>query len=94
MRYWIFVVFPSWLCSSFSIVIGFPVAFARAHAIALDKVHPIVSCVFGSFLVSWQISLKMWFAISTVIRLSLISTSTFSAISMSSISSLGKLFCM
>jgi len=61
---------------------------------ALDKVHPIVSCVFWSFLVSSQTSLKMWFAISTVIKLSLISTSTFSAISISSISSFGRLFCM
>jgi len=94
MRYWIFVVFPSSLNSSFSITIGFPVAFARAHAMALHSGQPIVSCVFVSFLVSWHISLNMWFVISTVIMLFSVLTSAFSAISISSMSSFGRLFCM
>jgi len=39
------VVLPSELRSSFSIVTGFPEAFASAHAKALENGQPTVSCV-------------------------------------------------
>ena len=46
MWYWIIVVLLSGLCSSFFRVTGFPAAFARAQAMALENGLPTASCVF------------------------------------------------
>jgi hypothetical protein len=93
MRYWISVVFPFWVCSSFSIVIGFPVAFASAHAMALDIGQPMDSCVVFSLLVSSQSWLKMCSFSLTVIVSSCASISASSAISNSSTSKFGSFTC-
>jgi len=92
--YSITVVLSFWLCSSFAMIIGFPVALASAHAIALGKRQPTVSCVRGSFLVSWQTPLSMLPAICVVIVLFWIWISTFSAKPMCSIRSLGSFSCI
>ena len=92
--YSITVVLLSWLCFSFAITIGFPVAFASAHAIALGKRQPTASCVRGSFRVSWQTSLSILPAICVVMVMFWVWISTFSAKPMVSIRSLGSFSCM
>ena len=87
--YSITVVLLSWLCFSFAITIGFPVALASAHAIALGKRQPTVSCVLGNFLVSWQTPLNMLLTIWRIMVLFWVWISTFSANSMVSMRSLG-----
>ena len=91
--YSIRVVFQFGLCSSFWIVMAFPVAFANTHATALLRRHPTDSCVLGSFLVSWQTSLSMLPVISSIIVLFWIWISAVSAISMSSMRSSGSFLC-
>ncbi|MBA7704686.1 hypothetical protein ES703_113504 [subsurface metagenome] len=92
--YSITVVLFSWLCSSFAMIIGFPVALASAHAIALGKRQPTVACVRGSFLVSWQTPLSMLLTIWRIIVLFWVWISTFSAKPMVSMRSLGSFSCM
>lgn len=45
IRYWMVVVSLFGFCSSFSMVMGFPEAFASAQAMALENGQPTVSCV-------------------------------------------------
>ena len=86
------MVFVSWLRVSFWMVTGFPVALAKAQAMALLKRQPTCLWVFGWESVCRQISSSMLPVISTVTVLPWIWISAFSASSRSSTSSFGSLF--
>lgn len=83
------MILPSSDDCVFSMVIGFPVAFVNAQAMELQSGQPIVLYKCESFLFSLQMSVKTELVIFTRIKSYSVSISRSSAISRSSMNSLG-----